>query len=45
MRFKQQLPIELVAQQLHRSPAAVKALQARGIQALGELIGVEKQSS
>lgn len=43
MRFKQQLPIETVAQHLHRTPAAVKALQARGIQALGELIGVEKQ--
>ena len=44
MRFKQQLPIETVAQHLQRSPAAVKALQARGIQMLGELIGVERPS-
>ncbi len=44
MRFKQQLPIETVAQHLQRSPAAVKALQARGIQALGELIGVERHA-
>ena len=43
MRFKQQLPIEAVASHLHRTPAAVKALQARGIQALSELIGVEQQ--
>lgn len=41
MRFKQQLPIEVVAQHLDRSPAAVKALQARGIHALGELLGVD----
>src|SRR5215211_5936741 len=44
MRFKQQLPIETVARHLQRSPAAVKALQARGIQMLGELIGVERPS-
>lgn len=44
MRFKQQLPIEAVARQLDRSPAAVKALQARGIHALGELMGVEHLS-
>ena len=44
MRFQQQLPIEAVARHLDRSPAAVKALQARGIQTLGVLIGIEKHS-
>jgi RNA polymerase sigma factor (sigma-70 family) len=41
MRFQQQMPIEAVARYLDRSPAAVKALQARGIQTLGILIGAE----
>lgn len=36
---QQQMPIEAVARYLDRSPAAVKALQARGIQTLGILIG------